>query len=139
MNTAIRWLIVSASVAGTLVSAGRGLAQTIAINSGSNPIQVTGISGGERKDSGCAGYIAVTPNHRIEITEDSDLKFVLQGSGQPTLLIRSSTGQDFCVPSDSYSGGKIEIPGRWSKGMYDIFVGDRQHGQSPYTLSISHN
>ncbi|HEY9617269.1 MAG TPA: hypothetical protein V6C64_10530 [Microcoleaceae cyanobacterium] len=140
MNTAIRWLIVSASVAGVLASTGRGLAQTIAINSGSNPIQVTGVSGGEQKDAGCAGYITATPNHKIEITEDSDLKFVLQANGgQPTLLIRSSTGQDFCVPSDKYSGGKVEIPGRWSKGTYDIFVGDRNQGHSPYTLSISRN
>lgn len=139
MNTAIRWVIVLASVAGMLASASRGLAQTIAINSGSNPIQVTGMSGGQQKDSSCAGYIAATPNHRIEITADSDLKFVLQAAGQPTLLIRSSTGQDFCVPSDSYSGGKIEIPGRWSQGTYDIFVGDRNQGQNPYTLSISRN
>ncbi|MBL1173991.1 hypothetical protein [Pantanalinema sp. GBBB05] len=139
MNTAIRWLIVSASVAGIVLSASKGLAQTIAINSGSNPIQVTGMSGGEQKDAGCAGYIAAIPNHRIEITEDSDLKFVLQAAGQPTLLIRSSTGQDFCVPSDTYSGGKVEIPGHWSKGIYDVFVGDRNKGQNPYTLSISHN
>lgn len=139
MNTTIRWLIVSASVAGMFVFAGKGLTQTIAVNSGSNPIQVTGTSGGEQKDPGCAGYIAAIPNHRIEITEDSDLKFVLQAAGQPTLLIRSSTGQVFCVPSDSYSGGKVEIPGRWSKGMYDVFVGDRNKGQNPYTLSILRN
>jgi hypothetical protein len=129
-----QWLAVPVVVA---IAAIPGLAQPIAVNPNSQPIQLTGTSGGTQRDAGCAGYIAATPNHVVQITADTDLRFVLQSQGQPALLIRGASGQDFCVPADAYSAGKVEIPGRWRKGLYSVFVGDRANGKHPYTLSIA--
>jgi hypothetical protein len=100
---------------------------------------MNGTSGGTQKDTGCAGSIAASPNHVVQVTEDSDLRFSLQGAGEPALLIRSSTGQSFCVPADSYSNGKVEIPGRWRKGTYSVYIGDRANGRHAYTLQIARN
>ncbi len=136
----IRWSLIPLALAIALGSSEIAMSQPIMISSASLPVQVSGTSGGNQKDAGCAGYISATPNHVIQVTEDADLRFDLQGSGgQPALLIRGSTGQNFCVPADSYSNGKIEIPGRWRKGTYSVYVGDRTNGHYSYTLSISRN
>jgi len=120
-----------------IVSVKPALSQSITISPTSQPIQVSGMSGGNQKDTGCAGFIASSPNHIVQVTEDADLKFELQGTGQPALLIRGSTGQNFCVPADSYSQGKVVIPGRWRKGTYSVFVGDRANESHSYTLQIA--
>ncbi len=133
------WLAVPTALVIGAVSATAALSQTVAITPNSQTIQLNGTSGGGKKDPSCAGYIAPSPNHVVQVTEDANLQFTLQSSGQPALLIRSASGQNFCVPADSYSNGKVTIPGRWSKGTYAVFVGDRANGQHPYTLSISHN
>lgn len=133
-----RWLAIPTTLALTLGVAGAALSETIAITPSSNAVQVGGTSGGSAKGGSCAGNIAANPNHVIRVTQDANLRFTLQANGgQPTLLIRGSTGQDFCVAADSYSGGKIDIPGRWTEGTYSVFVGDRANGQHAYTLSIS--
>jgi hypothetical protein len=138
MNKLTRWLAIPTTLAIALGTTTAALSQMVAITPNSPTIELTGMSGGGNKDKSCAGYIAATPNHTIQITEDSSLQFTLQASGgQPALLIRSASGQDFCVPADSYSGGKVQIPGRWSKGNYSVFVGDRANGQHSYTLTIS--
>jgi hypothetical protein len=138
MNVFSRWSIIPLALAIALGSAKASLGQSISMSPNSQPIQLSGTSGGNQKDSGCAGFISSAPNHVVQVTEDADLRFVLKGAGgQPALLIRSSTGQVFCVPADSYSNGKVEIPGRWRKGIYSVFVGDRANGQHAYTLSIS--
>lgn len=121
------------------VSSSPALSQPITISPNSQPIQVNGVSGGNQKDSGCAGFIAASPNHLVQVTEDTDFRFVLQGTEKMALLIRSSNGQSFCVPVDSYSQGKVEIPGRWRKGTYSVFVGDRANESHSYTLLISRN
>lgn len=132
------WFGVPLALAIALGTASTALSQSVAITSSSQTVQLNGTSGGSKKDSkGCAGFIEPAPNHVIQVTEDANLQFTLQSSGEPALLIRSISGQDFCVPADSYSEGKITIPGRWSKGTYSIYVGDRANGQHPYTLSIS--
>jgi hypothetical protein len=136
MKRLIRWLMVSASVAIALSTAPNAFGQSITVSPSSEPIQVNGTSGGGRNDS-CAGHISAAPNHIVQVTEDADLRFVLQGQGEPTLLIRTASGKNFCVPADKYSNGKVEIPGRWQKGTYSIFIGDRANGQHPYTLMIS--
>lgn len=133
-------LFLTVSLTTTLagIAAGSALSETIAIAPTSQAVQVSGTSGGGQKDSGCAGNIAASPNHTIQVTEDTSLRFTLQASGgQPTLLIRGASGQNFCVAADSYSNGKVVIPGRWSRGTYSVFVGDRANGRHPYTLSIS--
>jgi hypothetical protein len=140
MKTLIRWLAIPTTLAIALGTIDSVLSQTIAISPTSQTIQLSGTSGGDKKDKSCAGYIGSAPNHVIQVTEDSNLTFTLKASGgQPALLIRSAAGKDFCVPADSYSGGKVDIPGRWGKGNYSIFIGDRANGKHPYTLSISPN
>lgn len=136
MKTISRWLTVPISVAIALSAAQVALSQSITISPSSQPTQVSGTSGGNRNDS-CAGHIPTSPNHVVNVTEDADLRFVLQSQGEPALLIRSASGQNFCVPADRYSNGKVEIPGRWPKGTYSIYVGDRANGQHSYTLAIS--
>lgn len=133
-----RWLGIPIAVAIALGTASTALSQVVAITSNSQTIQLSGLSGGSKQDSkGCAGSIGSAPNHVVQVVEDANLQFMLQASGEPALLIRSSSGQDFCVPADSYSNGKITIPGRWNKGTYSVYVGDRAKGKHPYTLSIS--
>ena len=140
MKTFKRWLGIPIAVTIALGTASTVLSQSVAITPSSQTIQLNGTSGGSKQDSkGCAGSIAPAPNHVVQVTEDANLQFTLQSSGEPALLIRSSAGQDFCVPADSYSNGKITIPGRWNKGTYSVYVGDRAKGQHPYTLSISHS
>jgi hypothetical protein len=139
MATLMHCLVVPIVVAIAAGSSKAALSQTITIAPGAQPVAVNGTSGGDQKDSGCAGYISTTPNHVVQVTEDADLRFILEGGGQPALLIRSATGQSFCVPADSYSGGKVEIPGRWRKSTYSVFVGDRANGHHAYTLRISPN
>jgi hypothetical protein len=104
-----RWFSVPIAVALATTGVSPVLAQAIMMSPNAQPIQVSGMSGGSQKDKNCAGFIASAPNHLVQVTEDTDFRFVLQGSGQPALLIRSSTGQSFCVPADSYSQGKVEI------------------------------
>lgn len=136
MNTLKRWLAVPTLLAIALSSAA-ALSQTVvAITANSQTIELRGTSGGSKKTSSCAGYISPSPNHVIQVAEDTNLRITLQAGGQPALLIRNPEGQDFCVPADSYSGGRIDIPGRWTKGTYSLFVGDRGNGQYPYALSI---
>ncbi|PSB24915.1 hypothetical protein [Stenomitos frigidus] len=138
MKALRHWLGIPIAAALALGTASVALSQVVAITPNSQTVQFNGTSGGSKQDSkGCAGSIAPAPNHVVQITADANLQFTLQAAGEPALLIRSSSGQDFCVPADSYSNGKITIPGRWSKGTYSVYVGDRAKGQHPYTLSIS--
>ena len=138
MNQITRWLAIPAAAAIALGTAGTAISQSIVITPSSQPVQVSGTSGGNKTDSGCAGHISASPNHVVQVSEDSTLRFALQAGGQPALLIRSATGQNFCVPADSDSGGKVQITGLW-KGTYSVYVGDRTNGQHPYSLSISRN
>ncbi len=134
-----QWIAMPIAIAATALYARPALSQPIVVTPTSPPMQVSGVSGGDRRDDSCAGFIASAPNHTVQVTEDADLRFVLQGSGQLALLIRSSTGKTFCVPSDRYSSGKIEIPGRWHQGSYSVYVGDQAKESHPYTLTISSN
>lgn len=137
MQASLRWSIFPTAIAAVLAISGMAASQTVAVSPNTQPITLNGTSGGAKKDSGCAGFIADRPNHTVQVTADSNLKFTLQGSGEPTLLITGAQGQTFCVQADRLSNGKVEIPGRWTKGTYLVFVGDRARGQNPYTLSIS--
>jgi len=139
MRHITRWFALPAALAIALGTAGSVLSQPIAITPSTQTIQVSGTSGGSKNGGNCAGAIAASPNHVIQITEDTNLQFTLQAGKDSSLLIRSASGQTFCVPADDYSKGKITVPGRWTKGTYAIFVGDRANGQIPYTLSIAPN
>lgn len=137
MQASLRWSIFPTTIAAVLAISGIASSQTVAVSPNTQPITLNGTSGGTKKDSSCAGFIADRPNHTVQVTADSNLQFTLQGSGAPTLLITGAQGQTFCVQADRLSNGKIEIPGRWTKGTYSVFVGDRARGQNPYTLSIA--
>lgn len=93
-----------------------------------NPI-ASGTSGGGRS-SDC-GFIAAAPNQVIQLSEPVPyLRFRVQGGGQPTLLIEGPGGR-FCGLAEP------EISGFWQPGSYNIYVGDRDRGQHPYTLSVT--
>jgi hypothetical protein len=97
---------------------------------------LTGTSGGTARDAACAGSIADAPNHQVKIAQDSNLTFALEGADDATLLILGPQKQRFCVQADKVSKGKIEIPGRWSRGTYDVFVGTRNRNRAAYTITI---
>jgi hypothetical protein len=137
MKLSLRWSVVPTTIVAVLAMTGMATSQTVPISPNSSTVTLNGTSGGSKKDTTCAGFIANAPNHRIEVKQDSNLRFSLQGAGEPTLLITGAQGQSVCVQADSLSGGKIEIPGRWNQGVYSIFVGDRAQNRSPYKLSIT--
>ncbi|HHP7231032.1 MAG TPA: hypothetical protein ACFCUY_09250 [Xenococcaceae cyanobacterium] len=103
------------------------------------PIQ--GNSGGSVDSKDC-GFIGVSPNHVMNISQRIDyMRLTVQADGgQPTLLIiESDTGQRFCALGDRSSGLLPEISGFWEPGKYEVYVGDRTGNQYPFTLSISTN
>ncbi len=122
-TTANGWLISPAA------------AQAIAINS-AQTTYLEGTAGGAKRDSGCAGLIADKPNHQVKISQDTNLRFALEGAEDATLLILGDQNQRFCVQADKVSQGKAEIPGRWRRGTYDVFVGSRNRGRTSYKLTI---
>jgi hypothetical protein len=139
-SKSLMYLAIPTAFAIALGGANAAMSQAVAISSGAATVELSGKSGGSRVDGSCAGNIAATPNHTLTIPQDMNLRFTLQAKGgQPALLIRSASGQNFCVPADSYSEGRVVIPGRWEQGNYSIFVGDRANGSHSYTLSISPN
>jgi hypothetical protein len=95
-----------------------------------------GTSSGPVQDKICAGYIAQDANHRVKVDRASNLSFSLEGANDATLLIIGSNDQRFCVQADATSKGKIAIPGRWSTGNYEVFVGSRNGTKANYKLTI---
>jgi hypothetical protein len=78
-----------------------------------------------------------TPNHQFSLSANFNyLRFTVQSTGQPTLLIEGPTGSS-CVQADSFSQGTIQAPGYWEKGTYRVYIGDRTGAQKAYTLSIT--
>ncbi len=134
MKVSLGWLSIPMTFAAFLVISGTALSQSVAVVSGSQAVTLNGTSGGTKKDASCAGFIATSPNHVVQINDDSNLSFRLQGAASSTLLIMGDKGQNFCV--QALANGKIEIPGRWNRGKYSVFVGDRNQGSNPYTLLI---
>jgi hypothetical protein len=135
MKVSVGWLLsIPMTVATLLVMSGAALSQSVEIAAGSQTVTLNGTSGGTKKDASCAGFVAKTANHIIQVDQDSNLNFRLQGTPGSTLLIVGEKGQNFCV--QALSDGKVEIPGRWNRGKYSIFVGDRNQASNPYTLSI---
>jgi hypothetical protein len=132
-----RWSIIPTALAAVLAMGSLAVSQTVTIAPNSPDVPLNGTSGGPKKDKSCAGFISNTPNHVIQVTADANLRFSLTGSRESTLLITGSQGQRICVQADSMSESKIEVPGRWTQGRYEIFVGERTQGRNPYTLSIA--
>ncbi|WP_026102395.1 hypothetical protein [Pleurocapsa sp. PCC 7319] len=100
---------------------------------------IKGQSGGSVDSQGC-GFIAVTPNHQMNVEERIGyMRLTVQATGgQPTLLVLGpNLGDRFCVLGDEVSGLKPEISGVWEVGNYQIFVGDLLGEQHQFTLDIS--
>jgi hypothetical protein len=139
VNKLSRIAAFSTAIALSAVSNGLFLSPAVAQVVALNSAQVTkleGTAGGNQKDSGCAGFIPESPNHQVQVGQDSNLRFLMEGSEDATLLIVGAKNQRFCVQADKVSKGKAEIPGRWSRGNYDVFVGTRNKTRSAYTLTI---
>ena len=99
------------------------------------PVSAAGTSGGT-VDSGDCGYIADSPNHVIEVSEDLPYwRITVETGGAPTLLIQGPVGRYCVLPTGS--GGMLQFSGYGTQGTYQLFIGDRNQGQHPYTLSIS--
>jgi len=101
----------------------------------STSVTVQGNSGGNQSSQ--CGFISRSPNHRLIVTEPLvSLRFTLEGSGEPTIVIQNEQGRRECVMADQLSSGTIELPGAWEEGRYDIFIGDRTGNSHNYTLVI---
>ena len=111
-------------------------AAPIVITSTTQAVIVDGTSGGGSRDASCGGFVAEVPNHTVEMTEDSDRKFRVKGNSNTTLLVLNTQGKRFCVQADEFSGGEAELPGRWKKGTYRVYVGNKNQGRSSYQLTI---
>ena len=115
------------------IAAGTAIAQEISATVApgfDDPITLEGDSGGTEA-SDC-GNIATEANHRVKIEEALPyLRFQVEGDGEFTLSVQSSTGS-FCA-----LGENPQIGGFWSEGEYDIYVGDRGQESLPYTLTIT--
>lgn len=100
------------------------------------PVNLSGTSGGTSNSRDC-GWIAESPNHVLDVTEDLRYwQITVQTGGAPTLLIDGPAGR-YCVLPESPSGSTLQFSGYGPRGTYNIYIGDRQQSQHPYNLSIS--
>lgn len=128
-------LVAVATLGMAIATSTPAYADTIPVspNQGSLP-QRSGAAGGS-VDSGDCGFVAAAPNHQLVLDQNiSSLRVAIEGGNGLTLLVQGPDGR-FCVPA---MNGKAEMPGYWSAGTYNLYVGTRQPDAPPhYTLSIS--
>lgn len=129
------WFALPTAIALALGLSGTAIANPIQTPLSTNVVVNGTAAGGQ---SGQCGFVSSTPTQVVRVTEDfTSLRFSVQGSGQPTLMVTGSNGRTQCVMADRFSQGAIEIPGVWERGTYSVFVGDRSQGNHPFTLSIT--
>ncbi|MEB3882694.1 hypothetical protein [Lyngbya sp. CCY1209] len=123
------------AIALCLASAQQVLADRRSISPGAS-VTVSGTSGGT-SNSGDCGWVAAEPNLVLDATEDLlNMRIAVQTAGAPTLLIEGPAGR-YCVLPETPSGSTVQFSGYGPRGTYNIYVGDRQQAQHPYTLSVS--
>lgn len=131
-------IILTTIAAMMFVTAAHGNPKVVQVvpNFQPDPLELTrGTSIGSNGNN-CAN-LASDPNIVVQIGQDiSSMRFIVQSSGQPILKIDGPNSIP-CLMADSFSGGKIEVPGYWPQGTYSIYIGDRTSGPQDYTLSIS--
>jgi hypothetical protein len=129
-------LITTLTIVGTMAigSPSPVTAQVSIDGNGSTTLE--GTSGGNVRDTSCAGFIADSPNHQVKLDSDKNLRFSLEGAEDATLLILAGPKQRFCVQADKKSK-KAEIPGRWKRGTYDVYVGSQSRNRASYKLTIN--
>ena len=111
-------------------------AQSAARTPLSNPIEMTGTSGG--RESSVCGNIDRSSGQTVNVTEAfASLSFEVESAGDYTLFITGPNGFRECVFAHNYDGGVIQAPGLLTQGQYRVFVGDRKGESHPYTLSIT--
>lgn len=139
-KTMNRWLIGTWATVLAMAAATPAMTQPTAkvLNRLIEPISLQGQSGGPVA-SDC-GYISTQPSQQLQLTQEfaqssGYLRFVVEGAGDPTLLIEGPAGR-FCVLSDRAMNRGPEAVGYWLPGTYQIYVGDRQSQSHPYRLSI---
>jgi len=99
-------------------------------------VTVSGTSGGT-SNSGDCGWVAAEPNLVLDATEDLlNMRIAVQTAGAPTLLIEGPAGR-YCILPETPSGSTLQFSGYGPRGTYNIYVGDREQIQHPYTLSVS--
>ncbi|HEY9650636.1 MAG TPA: hypothetical protein V6C95_08230 [Coleofasciculaceae cyanobacterium] len=132
------WIIVPATLAILATTSGGVRSQPLELRPGfqPDPVVVNGTTGGSPASTNC-GVTGATQNVQVSLGANFNyLRFSVQSSGQPTLLIEGPSGSS-CIQADSLSGGKIQAPGLWEQGLYKISIGNRIEGQHSYTLSIT--
>ncbi len=99
------------------------------------PLTLEGRAGGE-VGSGQCGSVNRRPNHRLQIAEDMDyLKLEVRDARNVTLLVKGADGVLCATPIQNRPA---QISGYWQAGVYEIFIGSLDPGQSPpYRLVVS--
>ena len=129
------WTTGLTAIALCLASAQQVLADRRTLSPGAS-VTLSGTSGGSA-DSGDCGWTAPAPNHVLDVTEDLlNLRITVQTGGAPTLLIEGPAGR-YCILPETASGSTLQFSGYGPQGTYNIYIGDRQQTQHPYTLSVS--
>ncbi|GEM_PF-5994943 len=107
----------------------------VAVAPGFEPLTLEGRAGGAVASAPC-GYVPHHPQHRLQMTADMDyLKFEVRDAPRVTLLIKAADGWFCATPIQDRPA---QISGYWQAGVYDIFLGSLDPGQSPpYRLVIT--
>lgn len=124
------------ALAAVVSTGSAAVAQSIARTPLAAPIEFSGQTGGSQ--SSTCGNINPSAGQTIRVTESfASLDFEVQSQGNYTLLIQGPDGFQECVFAHNYDDGAIKSPGLLNQGEYQVFVGDRNGENHPYTLSIS--
>lgn len=133
-NRFLSMLVATISIATIVPWASPSRAEQIALGPGfSEPLVRSGVSGGSNNTD--CGFLAGSPNHQLSVAQDfGSLRVEVKGGDGMTLLVSGPSGR-FCIPA---ANGVAQMPGYWSAGTYDIYVGDRSaNARQNYQLSIS--
>jgi hypothetical protein len=107
----------------------------VVVAPGFEPLTLEGRAGGAVASGQC-GSVHHRPNHRLQIREDMDyLKLEVREAQNVTLLVRGADGLLCATPIQNRPA---QISGYWQAGVYEIFIGSLDPGQSPpYRLVVS--
>lgn len=130
-----RWLMVPAVILTASLTAFAAQAQGSRQTPLADPIQLSGLAGGNQASS--CGFLPAAPNQVLQVTEEfASFDIQVQGEGPLTLYIEGSNGFSECITTDRFSNGQIQAPGLLNQGIYNIYVGSQGQTQPSYTLLI---
>jgi len=104
------------------------------------PARLEGVAGGTRRarDFGpdCAGFVAMAPDHVVELTGPAELTLRVRSNGDTTMAIQGPNESIFCRDDDD--GLDPVLRRMLPSGRYHVYVGSYAADESPeYTLTIS--